>query len=288
MSSFVTVGAIQSPTDFVQKLYVPTAMVAREQTLMVPLVTVFNDRSGVAPRVRSEYGTATINSINDYDDLASQAFTPVVGQTLTPGEVGAQFFVTDLRAESDSINNIMGDAAMELGAAMADKFDRDLLSTFSNLTGGTVGGAGTVLTWGHVGAMVTRLKAQKAPGPYYCVLHPYHWHQLAKAVTPATAAQTNAPDLQNEATRMYWVSRAMGVEFFVTSNISIDGSDDAKLAVFSRQAIGLDIRRAPRLEGQRNASRRGTEINLSAVYAYGVWRPAFGIQGTFDATAPSS
>ena len=34
-----------------------------------------------------------------------------------------------------------------------------------------------------------------------------------------------------------------------------------------------------------NASRRGTEINLSAVYAYGVWRPAFGIQGTFDATA---
>jgi len=29
-------------------------------------------------------------------------------------------------------------------------------------------------------------------------------------------------------------------------------------------------------------------LNLSMLYGYGVWRPLFGVQGTFDATAPTS
>jgi len=48
------------------------------------------------------------------------------------------------------------------------------------------------------------------------------------------------------------------------------------------------MRRALRLEDERDASRRGIELNMTAVYAYGVWRPAMGITGLFDASTPTS
>lgn len=286
MSTFVTVGAIQSPTDYIQKIYADALFVARDNNLMMPLVTAFSGQ-GMASRVNSIYGTATINAVSDYDDLSSQPFTPSTLATLTPAEYAGQFLITDQRRESDPFG-VAQDAATELGGAVAEKMELSILSSFSSLTGGTVGAAGTVMTWGHFAAMLTRLRTQRAPGPYVAVMHPYHWHGLAKAVTTATAAQTNAPDFQNQAQSQFWVSRAMGVDIYVTSNLTIDSNDDAYCAMFSRQAIAVDVRRAPRLEAQRDASRRADELNISAIWAAGVWRPKFGIQGLFDASLPTS
>jgi hypothetical protein len=286
MSTLVSVAAIQSPTDYIQKIYEDALFVARDNNLMMPLVTMYTG-SGLAPRISSEYGTATINSISDTDDLASQAFTPATLATLTPAEVGAQFLLTDTRVESDPFG-VAADASRELGLAVASKMERDLLGVFSSLTGGTVGAAGTVITWNHVAEMQSRLRAGNVPGPYEMVLHPYQWHQLAKAATLASgAAQVNAPDFQNAAQAQWFVSRSMGVDFYVSSNITVDGSDDAYCAMFNRAALAIDIRRAPRLEPQRDASRRATELNISAIYGYGVWRPRFGVKGIFDARVTS-
>ncbi len=84
----------------------------------------------------------------------------------------------------------------------------------------------------------------------------------------------------------FWIARAAGVNIFLTSNITIDGSDDAVAAIFSRPAIAFDNRRAPRLEPERDASRRGWELNLTSVYAHGMWRETYGVQIISDATAP--
>lgn len=284
MAAFVQASDIAA---FVNTVYQDALLVAREQNLMAGLVTGFNDRSGTAIRSLQTYGTATLNSIGDADDLTSQAFTPSVLSTLTPGEVGAQFFLTDLRMETDPFN-VRNDAAMELGQAMAEKIDRDLLGTFSSLTGGTVGAAGSAFSWGYFYAMLSRLKAQKAPMPYALVCHPYQWHALGKAASVA-GSQTNASvQLLDNVNKNFYVGTVSGVAIYVTSNLAIDGSDDAKPAMFSAPALALDIRRAPRIEPERDTSRRGWELNLSAVYAYGVWRKTFGVQGIFDCTAPTS
>jgi hypothetical protein len=57
--------------------------------------------------------------------------------------------------------------------------------------------------------------------------------------------------------------------------------------IFSPLALALDVRRAPRIEPERDASRRATELNLSSVYAHGVWRPKYGVQLISDASTPS-
>jgi len=288
MSSMVAVAAIGSPTNYYQSIYADAMFVMRDSNLMLPLVTTFGDRTGIAPRTSSQYGTATIQDISDTDDLASQAFTPATLATLTPTERGAQFFITDTRKETDPFG-VAADASSELGNAISQKIEKDLIAAFSSLTGGTVGAAGTVIAWGHFYAMLSRLRAGNVPGPYAFVCHPYHWHVLGKAVTPGSGgAQVNAPDFQNAAMQNFYQTTVSGVQIYTSANISIDGSDDARCAMFNPMAIGMDVRRAPRLEPQRDASRRGDELNLSTIYAAGVWRPAFGIQGLFDASLPTS
>ena len=271
---------------FVQTIYEDAMMVARDNNLMAQLVTAFMDRSGTAARTRSEYGTAVINTISEVDDLTSQAFTPATANTLTPAEVGAQFLITDTRVESDPFG-VRNDASLELGLSMGQSIEKNLLSNFSSLTGGTVGAAGTVITWGHFFAMLTRLRAQNAPLPYNFVCHPYQWHLLGKAVAPG-ATVTNGEVIQNAVLQNFYVGSVSGVNIFTSANIAIDTNVDAYCAMFARQAIGIDWRRAPRIEPERDASRRAWELNLSGLYAHGVWRPKFGIQGLFDAATPDS
>lgn len=272
--------------SFVQTIFEDAMLVVRENALATSLVTVFNDRSGTAARSRSDYGTATIQTIGETDDMASQAFTPTVGATVTPSEAGAQFFLTDLRMETDPFP-VRSDAALELGMAVADKIDRDVFSNFPSLTGGTVGASGSVITWNYFNAMLARLTAQKAPRPYMFVCHPYQWHWLAKAASVASAVRTNAPEyLMEQVARNYFVANYAGVDIFVSSNVPTSGSD-AYAAMFSRMALVYDNRRSPRLEPERDASRRGWELNMTTVYAHGVWKATYGIQGIFDASAPT-
>ena len=72
-----------------------------------------------------------------------------------------------------------------------------------------------------------------------------------------------------------------------TNNNSIDVNTDAVSAVFAPQAIAFDVRRAYRLEPERDASLRAWELNATMVYAYGLGeRPTWGVKITADATAP--
>lgn len=278
---------IMTATDiaaFAGTVYQDALFVARDNNLMAQLVTVFGDRTGIAPRKNSEYGTVTMQSVAETDDLSSQTLTPSVIATLTPGEVAAQFFVSDTREETDPFG-ARNDAAMELGMGMAQKMETDLLTTFTSFTGGTVGAAGSAVTWSHFFAAESILRAQNAPFPYVAVMHPYHWHNLAKAVSVAGAQNTPGPAFQDEIMRNWWVSRVGPVDIFVTSNITTGTA--ASWGMFSPAAAALDVRRAPRLEPERDASRRGVELNMSALYAYGVWRPRFGVKATGDASTPS-
>tara|TARA_R110000868_G_scaffold34930_9_gene125591 strand:- start:921 stop:1775 length:855 start_codon:yes stop_codon:yes gene_type:complete len=282
--AFTQVSDIQSPTDYVQKVYEDAMFVARENDLMSSLVTNYTGQ-GIAPRVSSVYNATTISALADSDDLASQSFAPTVLSTLTPSEVGAQYLITDQRMESDPFG-VMNAAAQELGYAMATKIETDIISNFTSFTGGTVGAAGSVMTWGRFFAAVAQLRAQKAPGPYYAVLHPYQIHDLASEVALA-GTMGNTPTFGDAVMTARFFSQAAGCSIFESSNIAVDASDDAIGGVFSQMALALDIRRAMRVERQRDASRRAEELNLSAVYAHGVWRPKYGVKIISDASIPT-
>ena len=274
-------------SSYVNTIYDGALLVLRETSLAPQLVRVFNDRMGMAVRVNGQYGTATINTVGEADDLTSQVFTPSPIGTLTPAEYGAQFLLTDQRIESDPFP-VQGDAANELGAAMADKIDASVFGNFSSLTGGTVGASGSAISWTYFENAVALLNNTKVRPPYVCVMHPFQWAILARAAgIPGTASNASEFVLA-EVDRMYFVNNVKGVNIYVSSNAQIV-STDAYVGFWSLRdpAIALDMRRAPRLERERDASRRAWELNMTGVFAHGVWRPSKGVQGVFALTTPS-
>ena len=274
-------------SSYVNTIYDGALLVLRETSLAPQLVRVFNDRMGMAVRVNSQYGTATINTVGEADDLTSQVFTPSAIGTLTPAEYGAQFLLTDQRIESDPFP-VQGDAANELGAAMADKIDASVFGNFSSLTGGTVGASGSAISWTYFENAVALLNNTKVRPPYVCVMHPFQWAILARAAGIAGTASNASEFVREEVDRMYFVNNVKGVNIYVSSNAQVSGTD-AYIGLWSLRdpAIALDMRRAPRLERERDASRRAWELNMTGVFAHGVWRPSKGVQGVFALTTPS-
>lgn len=265
--------------------------VVREAGQMQNLITVFRDASGMNPRVGYQYNQGTAQAVGEADDLTSRAFTPAADQTLTPAEIGLQFFVTDARAESEAPESIITDGSQELGFAALDKVETDLVGDMASLTGGTIGTSGSAITWGYVSAAIAQARnANKSVFvPLACVIHGYQAAVLAKAASIAGATTIAAPGVADQVTRQ-GISQAftfMGVPIYQVF-ASPDSSTDFTGGVFPRSALAIDWRRAIRIEAQRDASRRGTEFNMSAVYAHGIWRPTRGVKMIFSAAAPTS
>lgn len=267
---------------FVNTVWEDALLVARDNNVMAPLVTNFGDQTGLALRKNSKYGTAVFNQVTETDDLVSQSFTPSVDQTLTPYEYGAQFFLTDSRLESD-IYAVRQDAAQELGAAYGQKIDQFLAGLFSSFTGGTVGGTTTNMTWAAFLAGLTKMRRAMAPRPWRCVLTPEQYMCLGTAIAPGVSV-TNSPAVQDEFIRQYYINTVAGVDMYVCGNITAAATVAG--GIFSANAIALDMRRPFRLEPERDASRRGIELNASSVFGYGVWRPQYGVVILTAGTAP--
>lgn len=272
-------------SSYVNTIFQGALLVDRDLSFMPSVVRNFTDRTGLAVRDNSQYGGATMNQIAETDDLVGQAFTPASIATLTPVEFGAQYFITDSRRESDPFP-VAGDAATDLGLAMATKVETSLMGHFNEFTAGTIGAAGSTCTWSYILAMETALRIKMAPPPYVLVLSPAQWYPLGKAASVATTA-TNAPQSLIEAVgSMFFVKQYGNISIFTSGNVETTGTD-SYAGMFSRDALAYDLRRAPRLESERDASRRGIELNLTSVFAHGVWRPTFGVCGLFANSTPT-
>jgi len=282
--------AISKLTDistYLPKIYEDALFVAREMNLMSNLVWNYS-ASGFMARevpVRPEITAETIADGVDYSNPTT--WNKSSGATLTPGEIIAQAMLTDQHMESD-FEDAVRTCAVELGGAVATKVDVDLLGDFASLTAEVGPGAGNALNYSYLAAgYVLVSTAAKSPSPIYTVLHPYQWHDIWVELGRPAATYDYLGDVANEAMRNYAVGKWVGMAWFTSANITIDASDDAVGAVFHREALALDTRRAPRLEPERDASLRATEMNMTAGYAHGVRRSTYGRYITSDATTPA-
>lgn len=280
-----TIAALNS--NYITTLFEDAVTVARANNVMAGLVTVFSDQTGDQDRKLATYPQISASTVAETDDFSNPTqFTKTNLSTLTPAEIMAQVLLTDRRLETDP-QNARSDASIELGNAIADKYESDLLGDLASLTGGTISSPGTAMSWSNFFAARALLSGTKVPGPYVAVLHEYQWYALAKAATVAGQATvvTPAVTLRENIESRYYVGSVLDVDIYTTANIAAGGT--VTTGMFNRAAIALDNRRSLRLEPERDASKRAWELNVTAKYAHGVWRPAFGVKITTDASAPT-
>jgi hypothetical protein len=266
-------------------IYDDAVFTARERTLMTQLVTV-KGAVGYAQRKVPKYASIAAQEKPEGVDYAGGGVLSKSNMaTFSPSVKMAQTLLTDEDMATDP-DDARTSAAVELGNAMAEKVDKDLLNRFASFST-QKGTANASLTLANCAAALAVIRTNKAIGAAYAVLHPYQWHDIWVLLGAPATNMAFLGEAANAAMKDYYVVRHTGMDWFTSANITVDSSDDATGGVFTRDAIALDIREAMSLEPERDASRKAWEMNLSMGYAEGTLWTERGVKIISDATEPT-
>lgn len=265
--------------DLFANIIAQARFTAEEESLMLGLVTRY-DIAGNEGKVIQvpKYPAITAAALTEGTDMTSTTVS-TSSVDITVAEVGAQVVLTDLAAMGS------GNPAQELGTvlgnAIATKMDVDLLALFDGFSA-SIGAAAQEITVADLFKAAATLRNAKAQGDIFAVVHPFHAYQL-KANLTNTFANPNGGDAQNTAMANSYVGTIAGVDIYESANIVIDVNDDAKGAVFSREALAIAMKRDFQIETQRDASLRAFELNATAIYGVGELDDTYGVEMFFDA-----
>ena len=270
-----------SLNDLIPQIVAEAMFVASERSIMRGLVKNFvlpqgAGKSIVVPR----YGIQTAAAVAEGTDLANTAVS-TDGATLTVSEVGIMTTVTDMAVRSAS-SNVIADVGRLFGEAIARKMDQDLTGLFAGFSVG-LGDGTSAITAAKIFEAVAKLRAAGVPSDaLFAVLNPEVAYDLKKDLT-GTFQNPNAGIIQNEAMQSGYVGMLAGVPIFESANV-VSTAGDSVGGLFHRDALGLALAQDIRIEPQRDASLRATELVATAVYGVGELYDGYGIKLNFDSS----
>lgn len=270
-------------SQFVDNVHEGALYVAQQRFVMNRLVKQFRGK-GMAARDVTQYVEGTVDTdLGELEDLTPSLFERRLLAQIKPKEIGKQYLVTDRRIDTDT-EDVMADAALELGYEIGKAVEVDLLAQFAKFTGGSVGAAGATLTWTNIYEARTRLAAAGVPSPYNVVLHEWQWFDLAIVTNVAAGTVAHTMNVRNDIQSNYYLGSQGDLNFYVSPLPAKDGNDDTIGGVFNPDAIAFDLRRPFRIEPQRDASLRAWELNATMIYGAGIWRANYGVKVLSDIT----
>jgi HK97 family phage major capsid protein len=255
----------------------------QETSVMRPLVTTYNIAGQGKQIAVPIFPTVSASAVAEGTDLSNTEVNPTE-TTITASEVGVMTTLTDLARESSS-RPIAQDIGRVFGEAIAKKVDTDLVDLFGSFASGNdLGLAGTELTADLLLKAESTLRALNVPRPYYAVFHPKAVFNLKKTLTQAGYSGT-ATALSSTGENVFgsgFVGNIFGIDVYENANITVDGSDDSVGGVFHPMSLGLAMKMDFKLETQRDASLRATEIVGTVTYGKGVVKDDYGCAVTVD------
>lgn len=254
-----------------------------ENTIIRPVVRNY-DMTGTPGLVAQVpiYPALSASGLTEGTDISVPTSFDTTSKTITAAEVGVLVTLTDLSKESAS-EDVAAAIGRQIGDAMAVKVDTDLAALFSGFSN-VVGSGARELTVEDFFKAAAILRNNKAPGPYVSVIHPYQAFQIKKQLTNSgTTMSHNLSDVGNVALRDGFVGRLAGIDIFESTVISGDSAGAFVGGVMSQDALGYMVKRGMRIEEQRDASLRATEIVGSMAYGVSEIFDAYGVQLLGDA-----
>jgi hypothetical protein len=200
---------------------------------------------------------------------------------------GSDLSSTEINPTSQSITcSIAQDIGRVFGESIAKKVDTDLVSLFGSFASANdLGGAGTELTADLLLQAEATLRALNVPKPYVAVFHPKAMFNLKKTLTSAGYVASSAPAISSVGENVFnsgFVGSMFGIDLYENANISIDSGADSVGAVFHPISIGLALKEDFKIETQRDASARSTEIVASIMKGQAIVKDNYGCQVTVD------
>ena len=241
------------------------------------------------------YGRTTAAALTEGVDISPVQGPEVANVvTQTASEHGVMTFVSDRLAYqgNDDAIAVVGE---QHGRAVGRLLDQDIIGLFDGFSN-SIGAANTDLNLASIAVAVGFLRSDDstygpAPNPINASLHPEQIRRLLTDVAGQAASITTfggnpiPTGLSEDVVKNYMRGRdpLFGVPIIESPNISRDGSDDAKGAVFSQRALHLAMEQEIRAEEERDASLRGTEIVTVGVWGQGETVDVWGVEMLGDA-----
>jgi len=253
----------------------------QETSVMKPIVTTYSI-SGQGKQIAVPvYPAISAGAVAEGTDLSNTAVNPTE-VTISASEVGVMTTLTDLARDSAS-RNVASDIGKLFGEAIAKKVDADLVALFSSFSS-DIGSAGTELTADLLFKAQATLRSLNVPAPYYGVFNPKAVFNLKKTLTQAgyNTSASSISEIGNRALMDGYIGKVAGIDIFENANISIDVNDDSIGGVFHPVSLGLAMKADFKIETQRDASLRGTEIVATVTYGSGVVKSDYGVAVTTD------
>ena len=233
-------------------------------------------------------GQMTIVDLVDGQDIIDEEEIGMTTVDLTAAEVGAKIILTDqLVAQSQpAVFSMVG---RQLGDGMARKKDTDVLALYTALNGGTtLGAAAAALSAANFSATISVARTNKS-NPTYAVQHPNAVFNYMKDTTAIGSSNNWPEDLQRDKLGKFWSQRSFnGVALFEDGNITRDSGDDAIGVLAEKGAMVTLMSVNQKVERQRDASLRGTEVVMTARYGVFELDDTKGFPLTYDAADPST
>lgn len=236
-------------------------------------------------------GQMTADDLTSGVDMETSQDIGMTVVDLTVGEVGLLVILDDTLVvqANDPLIAVVG---VQMGDAMARKENRDLLALLSALNGGTTLGAdNTDLTARNAGSCIAFARANKFPGPIAFVHHPNAIFALTSSLAPvgATASVQVPTGFSQDLLSDFFSIRLSGIPFFETGDIDVIGATASAFGgIFSKHALASLDSMAPRVEPQRDASMRATELNMVARYGVFEIDDTYGAPARYEIGAPST
>jgi hypothetical protein len=259
---------------------------------MLQLVEHFRLGKGEKQIDVPKVGQFTAQAVGDGVDIVDEQDIGMTIVTLTTSEVGLKIILTDklVRQMNEDTFRMVGRQA---GDAMARKKDGDLLALFSALNGATdLGSSGRDMELGNVSVLIGHAQSNKFPKPWAIVQHPWAVMHVAMSVfgyaggSAGGAAGAALPSEYSQKLLKDFYSGVSvgGTPLFHDGNLSVDSSDDAIGAVFSKNALAYAESVEYNQETERDASLRATELVWTSDYGVFELDDGYGAPATFRAT----
>lgn len=210
----------------------------------------------------------TAEDLTDGQDMIDSEEVGATTVDATAAEVGLKVIITD-KLVHDFNQDVFRVIGRQMGDAMARKKDEDVIALYSGFSTTNLGATTKKLTLQNATAIIATAKANKygAINSLYVVHHPNAIWELAADVGN-TMATYPLPDAFNRpAVKDYYSGiKIAGVPFFEDGNISEDSSGDGVGFIGAKEALGHLVSRDRRVERERDASLRATEVVMTEDY----------------------
>jgi N4-gp56 family major capsid protein len=209
---------------------------------------------------------------------ATAANTNTTSASLTLAEIGTYFQVTDMLRDSAQ-RDVIGDLGFQAGRAIAEKMDTGVFANFSTFDE-IKSNVNAEVTVDDILQGVATLRSRKITGPFYCILHPGVAYQIKKEL--ASVGSTSIPALSNAGNTVlsqFYVGQLAGCVIIESSLVPTAGNN-ATNGIFTPQALAHAMRGGVRMETQRQAAARATDIMMTAVQGSAILNQTFGVKLT--------